>query len=288
MGAWQDGAETVPKSAEFCASHLAIMNRWGVNRRIRYEAKIRHDRAMNPNSYVEMSNDRITSNGHPYAPFDCVSVVNRQDPYDPKRNALIRFSMSLTVNVDARVQRHSALESESKIRTRDMYGKWFLARLLDPGERDTTDYGLYTWLKGMDPSYRGSLHTLERGASKAVSQQMPAVPIVPDQNGVLAPPAHPGDGRDDGSDKVVASSGMRRKAGVADEESFVKTEEQNLVGNDVVESEANGFGAQVVDSEKSLEPTPKRQKIEASFADGTGSSAGVKPVELASTDHDLE
>jgi hypothetical protein len=183
---------------------------------------------------------------------------------------------------------HSALEPESKIRTRDMYGKWFLARLFDAGERHTADYGLYTWLRGMNPSYRGSLHTLELGASNAVFQQMPAVPTVPDQNGVLAPPARRGDGRDDGSDKVVASSQMKRKAGIADEESFLRTEEQNLVGNDVVESEANGSGMQVVGSEESLEPTPKRQEIEASFADGTGSSAGVKPVESASTHHDLE
>jgi hypothetical protein len=177
---------------------------------------------------------------------------------------------------------HSALEPESKIRTRDMYGKWFLARLFDAGERHTADYGLYTWLRGMDPSYRGSLHTLELGASNAVSQQIPAVPTVPDQNGVLPPPAHSGDGRDDGSDKVVASSGMKRKAGIADGESPVKT------GDDVTKLEVNSLGAQVVDSEESLEPTPKRQKIEASFADGTGSSAGVKPVESASTHHDLE
>ncbi|KAI4682081.1 uncharacterized protein J4E88_004969 [Alternaria novae-zelandiae] len=185
-GAWRDAAETIPKSAEFCASHLSIMNRDRVDDRERYEADIREELARNPNSTQTISRgiEHPTPNGHPYAPMDCVAVVDRLHPYDPKRNSVIRFSMSITVDLDERVRRHSTLEPESRIRTRDIYWKWLIISMMDPLERRTADYGPYTWLRGMDPSYTGSLHTPEIGTTNAAPPQMPTVP---QQNGASPP-----------------------------------------------------------------------------------------------------
>lgn len=185
--AWQDEAETIPKSPKFCASHLSIMTRMRVDRRMQYEARIKQQRAMNSNSDVKISMDRPTPNSHPWAPFDCVAVLNRVDSYDLKHNTLIRLSMVLTMNLDARIQKRSSLEPERKIRTRDIYRKWQDIRMLDPEERSTGDHGPYTWRRGMDPSYTESLHTPEIGTTNAAPQQMPTVPR---QNGVLLSPAN--------------------------------------------------------------------------------------------------
>ncbi|KAI4939140.1 uncharacterized protein J4E92_000423 [Alternaria infectoria] len=189
-GAWKNAEETIPKSPEFCASHLSIMKRPRVNARIQYEAGIREELARNPNSTKKISRgmDCPTPNGHPYAPMDCVAVVERLHPYDPKRNSLIRFSMSITVYQDARVQRHSSLEPESRLRTRDIYRKFLNIRMLDPEERRTADYGPYTWLKALDPSYTGPLTTPEIGTINAAP---PQGPTVPQQNGALPPSTSP-------------------------------------------------------------------------------------------------
>jgi len=266
-GAWQDEGETTP----------------------RYEARIKHQRAMNPNSDVKMSMNTPTPNSHPWAPFDCIAVVNRNDSYDPKRNTLVRFSMVLTMNVDARVRKHSSLEPESKIRTLDIYRKWLYIRMKDPEERSTGDYGPYTWLRGMDPSYTGSLTTPEIGTTNAAPQQMPIVPqqngnlpphtgpavvdtlpqtpTVSHQNGALPPP--PGLG-------VVTPPWMKRKFDDTEGNPSVDAEQQAAMEDAIATTGADSFGTHAADSTTPLEPASKRQKTEAG-AEKADTDVGITP-----------
>ncbi|KAI4619045.1 hypothetical protein J4E83_005997 [Alternaria metachromatica] len=312
-GAWQDDGETIPKSPEFCASHLSIMTRIRLDRRMRYEARIKQQRAMNPNSDVKMSMNTPTPNSHPWAPFDCIAVVNQNDSYDPKRNTLVRFSMVLTMNVDARVRKHSSLEPESKIRTLDIYRKWLYLRMISPEERSTGDYGPYTWLRGMDPSYTGSLTTPEIGATNAAPQQTPIVPqqngnlprhtgpavvatppqtpTVPHHNGVLphptgttnpTPQQGPGAPHQNGALPpppglgVVTPPWMKRKFDDTEGNTSVNAEQQAAMGDAIATTGTDSFGTQAADSSTSLEPASKRQKTEAN-ADEADTDVGVTP-----------
>ncbi|KAI4937883.1 hypothetical protein J4E85_000320 [Alternaria conjuncta] len=318
-GAWRDAAETIPKSAEFCASHLSIMNRDRVDDRERYEADIREELARNPNSTQTISRgiEHPTPNGHPYAPMDCVAVVNRLHPYDPKRNSVIRFSMSITVDLDERVRRHSTLEPESRIRTRDIYWKWLIISMMDPQERRTADYGPYTWLRGMDPSYTGSLHTPEIGTTNAAPPQLPTVPqqnrALPPSTGpatvatpnqmtmaphqTVAPPRPTGtlsstpqqvstmpnqNGTLPYPNNIINAApppppSAKRKANDTETASSVKAEQQAPVENAVAKGEDDNFGAQAADSTVPLEPAQKRQKTTISAENEADVDVGPKP-----------